>query len=441
MNSRLSATLQCLAIACGLSCGAASAEQPATLCHSGFYRLSDSRGIDIAPSNGAALRWRMLDGTSGALSQQADQTWRSTLGWTERPDAHRVSFGDCAQGRIEFDGVSGRRVDLETRDVTFDSGGVALAGRLVLPPGNAPVPLIVLVHGSEASSAREFYALQRLFPAQGVAAFVYDKRGTGDSHGTYTHDYRLLAADAVAAVHEARRLAGARARRVGFQGSSQGGWVAPLAATLTSVDFVIVGYGLAVSPLDEDREAVAFDMARHGFGVEETRKALEVAKAAHAIIFSGFRSGYEELDALREKYSSEPWFPFLRGNVTQFLLSEPHEVMRTQGPVMFAGILPDYDPMPVLRELATPQLWILGAEDIDAPIAETLRRLHALKVSGRPIATVVYPHAEHGMYEFETDAKGERLSTRQPPDYLALMCEFAKRGKIGRRYGEAAVFR
>ena len=424
-----------------VSISTACAEQPAATanCHVGFYRLKNSMGVDIAPSNGAALRWRMDDGRIGLLQPGAGDVWNSTLGWTDRADHHHVEFPSCDQ--IRFEGIAGLRVEFDVQDVRFESGSVTLAGRLIMPKGKDVVPLIVLVHGSEQSSAREFYALQRQFPGEGIAAFVYDKRGTGDSRGIYTHDYHVLAMDAAAALRAARRLAGPRAGRIGFQGSSQGGWVAPLAATLTPVDFVIVGYGLAVSPLDEDREAVALDMSRHGFGAAETRKALEVAAAAHAIIFGGFQSGYAELDAARAKYSAEPWFRFLRGNVTGILLSESHEAIRAQGPVLFAGILPNYDPMPVLRRLDTPQLWILGAEDVDAPVVETLRRLRALRQAGQPIATVVYPHAEHGMYEFETDSQGERVSLRQPASYLGLMCEFARRGRIGTRYDTATIYR
>jgi pimeloyl-ACP methyl ester carboxylesterase len=228
---------------------------------------------------------------------------------------------------------------------------------------------------------------------------------------------------------------------VGFQGSSQGGWVAPLAATMTPVDFVVVSYGLAVSPLQEDDEAVALDMTRHGFGEAEIRKALEVAHAAQAIVLHGFQTGYEELDAVRARYSQEPWLKFVRGNVTQIILSQPCEVLREQGPVLFAGILPRYDPMPVLRRLDTPQLWILAADDIDAPVGETVRRLRALAKDGRPITTVVYPRTEHGMYEFELDAGGERLSTRQPGTYLPLMVDFIQRGTTGRRYGDSTIYR
>jgi uncharacterized protein len=271
--------------------------------------------------------------------------------------------------------------------------------------------------------------------------FVYDKRGTGESAGAFTHDYRRLASDAVAAVEVARRLAGRRAGRIGFYGTSQGGWVAPLAAAQTSVDFVIVGYGLAVSPLDADTEAVDLDMKRHGFGVAESLKAREVARAAQAIVLSGFREGFAELRAKRDQFADETWFKFVRGNVTHLMLGMSEEAVRAQGPVLFNGVLPRYDPMPVLRGLETPQLWVLGEEDVDAPIHETRRRLLTLQRGGKPISVVVFPRAEHGMYEFETNELGKRSSTRRPEALLSLMTDFIMRGNIGAAYDGAHVYR
>ena len=280
-------------------------------CRIGFYQLRDGSGIDIGASAGTALRWRRVDGTSGALTADGDQ-WVSTTGWTGRTDDHRFTFPDCAKGLITVDGVAGHRVPFVTHEISFESAGVQLAGRLVLPAGADEVPLVVLVHGSEEDSARNFYALQRLFPSQGIGAFVYDKRGTGASGGVFTHDYRQLAADAAAAIREARQLAGARAGRTGFFGMSQGGWVAPLAASQAAADYVIVGYGLAVSPFDEDDEAVTLDMTRHGFGPAEVQKALEIAHAAQAVVLSNFQAGYAQLDAVRARYAQESWVKYVR---------------------------------------------------------------------------------------------------------------------------------
>jgi cephalosporin-C deacetylase-like acetyl esterase len=100
---------------------------------------------------------------------------------------------------------------------------VKLIGRLVLPEGSEKVPMVVLVHGSEHDSALDSYRLQRMFPAQGIGAFVYDKRGTGASGGTYTQDFDVLATDVIGAMNEAKRLAGPRLGRIGYQGAAKAG--------------------------------------------------------------------------------------------------------------------------------------------------------------------------------------------------------------------------
>jgi pimeloyl-ACP methyl ester carboxylesterase len=94
-----------------------------------------------------------------------------------------------------------------------------------------------------------------------------------------------------------------------------------------------------------------------------------------------------------------------------------------------------YDPLPVLENLSVPQLWILGGQDRDAPSAETLRRLWRLKAAGRPITTAVYPMADHGIYEYETQPDGERVSTRNPEGYFQMMRDYILRGSLKGSYG------
>jgi len=426
----LAAVVACLATA--------PAYAAPTDCRIGSYRLSDGSDVDIGDAGEGALRWRRNDGTTGRLTTVGQDRWTSTLGWTDRPDGKIVRF-DCARQSIDFSGVAGSRIAFDVRETRFKGAGVDLAGRLILPKGNGPVPIVVLIHGSEHDSALDAYALQRQFPAAGIGVFVYDKRGTGASGGRYTQDYLLLADDAIAAVRAARRLAGMRAGRIGYQAGSQGGWVAPLAARIEPVDFVIVGFGLAVSPLEEDREAIAYDMNAHGYGPDIMAKAMDVADATQELLLSDFREGYDKVAAVKAKYGAEPWFKYVRGDVSYVLLAKDEAELRKLGPALLPGIAPQYDPMPVLRNLSTRQLWILGAEDRDAPSAETARRLRALAASGRPITTVVFPRTEHGIYEYENAPDDARLSTRQPDGYFRMMCDFIRDGAIGRRYGDAQI--
>jgi uncharacterized protein len=419
-----------------------AADDPVANCHVGAYRLADGSFVDIGPTDAAAdLRWRREDGTTGLLTPHSGGTWTSTVGWTGRADGITVRFSACPRGGITFGRLNGSRIAFETTNTRFQGAGVTLAGRLVLPKGNARVPIVVLVHGSEHDSALQFYSLQRMFPAMGIGVFVYDKRGTGASGGTYTQDFLLLADDAIAAVREAKRLAGPRTGRIGYQAGSEGGWVAPLAARISPVDFVIVCFGLAVSPLEEDREAIVYDMEKQGYGPDIMSKAMQIADASAAIMLSEFRSGYQRLDTLKQQYGKEPWFKYVRGDVTSEFLAWPTDELKQQGPVLLANAPWQYDPMPVLQNLDTPELWILGAEDPYAPSAQTSRRLRGLQKAGRPISLAVYPHAEHGIYEYETAPDGTRLDTRNSAGYLDMMGDYIRDGKLRSEYGDAILYR
>ena len=411
-------------------------------CHEGSYRLADGSAVDIAQSVGDTLRWRRFDGTTGALHKQADGSWSGTAGWTGREDGVRVSFSDCQAGGIDFARVKGRRIAFDVQDVTFQSGGVTLVGRLVMPQGSGKVPVVVLVHGSEPDSAIASYSLQRMFPAEGIGAFVYDKRGTGKSGGTYTQDFSTLADDVVAAVTEARHLAGARLGRIGLQAGSEGGWVAPMAANRTPVDFVIVCFGLAVNVMQEDQESVELQMREKGYPRQVIDQALEVARAAEGLFASDFTTGFEEFDRVKAKYGKEPWYKDVQGDFTWLILSHSDDELRGMAKAFDWHTPLYYDGMATLRADKTPQLWILGGEDYDAPSAETSMRIKSLIGEGLPFTLALYPQAEHGMTLFETDKKsGERLSTRYAPGYFAMMRDFVLLGRVPGTYGDAELTR
>lgn len=410
-------------------------------CHIGIYQFANGADVDIGPGLDGKLRWRRKDGTSGELTLTHGGKWTSTLGWTGKPDGVDVVFGSCESNSLRFKGEKATRIAFDVIETRFAVEDAQLVGRLILPKGTGKVPVVVLLHGAEHDSARTNYSLQRLFPSEGIGVFVYDKRGTGESGGDYTQQYLVLADDAIAALHEAKRLAGTRAGRVGYQAGSQGGWVAPLAATIEPVDFVIVGFGLAVSPLQEDRSAIGLDVTDHGYGPDVLAKAMQIADASAVILSSDFQNGYDQLNAVRQRFGNEEWFHYIKGDVTWALLAKSPDELRILGPKLFAGLPTHYDPMPVLRNLAVPQLWIMGEDDHQSPSKETSRRLRALNADGRPISFAMFPHAEHGIYEYVLGADGERLSTRQPDGYFAMMSDFIRNGTLDAHYGDAAMTR
>ena len=178
-----------------------------------------------------------------------------------------------------------------------------------------------------------------------------------------------------------------------------------------------------------------------GYGPDVIAKALEVADAAEHVIASRFTQGFERLDAVRAKYRDEPWYKDVHGNYTYLLLPYSEAELRELGKQYDWGTPFHYDPMPTLRKVTVPQLWILGEDDFEAPSAETSRRIKALGAEGRPITLALYPHAEHGMTEYETRPNGERISTRYAPGYFAMMLDFARSGELKGTYGASVITR
>lgn len=414
----------------------AQARSPAPdSCHVGVYRLADGALVDVAPVSDGSLRWRTMDGRTGRLTIRPDGALRNQRGWTGMVDGMAVSFGTCAEGKIAFAGKTGAKQDLEVRDTTFaGANGTVLAGRLVLPKGAKAVPVSVLVHGSENYSGREFYFEPRAWPAQGVGVFVYDKRGTGGSQGKYTQDFHVLSDDAAAAAREARRLGGKRVARLGFDGGSQGGWIAPLAATKVDVDYVIVRFGMAESPLAEDRGETLRGLKDKGYGPDVLTKAAQVTDATAKVMASKFKDGFVELNALKARWEAEPWWKDLEGEFTGQIAKAPEAAVRAIGPKMDQGTTWEFDPMPVLRSVKPPMLWILAGEDLEAPVEETRTRLVGLAKAGRPVTVIEFPNTDHGIRAFDV-VEGKRRYTGYPDGYYRAVLDFARTGKAAGSYG------
>ncbi|WP_309630163.1 serine aminopeptidase domain-containing protein [Brevundimonas sp.] len=391
---------------------------------SGAWRLSDGRGVTATPIEGG-LRWRTLEGETGRLVLGADGQWHASQGGAIDQGEARISFS-CPGGMNAFDGFAATAVQTAVVETVFPgSGGVRLAGRLILPAGSDAVPVMVQVHGSEQTSARVFDPFQQLLPLQGVGVFVYDKRGTGGSEGRYTQDFDVLAEDAAAAAREARRLAGVRLARLGLHGASQGGWVAPLAASGVAADFLIVSYGLLESPLEENRAQTILGVREAGFGLEEQAAAGDLADAAGAVMASGFRDGFGELEVLRREHREAPWFTAVKGEFTAEVLRYPPVLLRVFGPLRSQGTSWRHQGEPVLRELQMPVLWILAGEDREAPPQHTRSRLATLIAEGRQIHLAEFAGADHGMRLVDTATDGSRRWKRYAAGYFSVVGDFA----------------
>src|SRR5439155_461276 len=135
-----------------------------------------------------------------------------------------------------------------------------LAGTLFLPQRAGSVPAVVYVHSSGETTRWTWQVpWVRQVVRAGIAFFSYDKRGIGESQGTCcpgdSSHFNLLAADADGAVAALRTRAEIDPLRIGFLGTSQAGWVVPLAVVRSShrIAFMALADGPAVTTHEEQQ--------------------------------------------------------------------------------------------------------------------------------------------------------------------------------------------
>lgn len=65
-------------------------------------------------------------------------------------------------------------------------------------------------------------------------------------------------------------------------------------------------------------------------------------------------------------------------------------------------------------------LWLIAAEDIEAPPGPTREILTHLRAQGKPVEMVVFPETDHGITEFVQRADG-RVTTKDAEGYFRTM--------------------
>lgn len=131
----------------------------------------------------------------------------------------------------------------EEHSVTFHNQDVNLAGSLLLPKTEVPVPAVVFVHGAGRQTREPYREVGEYFASYGIAALIYDKRGTGQSGGTYESDepYTNLVNDARSGVAFLRQQGAIEKSRLGIWGLSQGAYISAVVASRSEdIQFVIV---------------------------------------------------------------------------------------------------------------------------------------------------------------------------------------------------------
>ena len=261
----------------------------------------------------------------------------------------------------------------ETELTVPTADGLTLPATLRTPVGGAPGgPALVLVHGAGVGPREKYRAEAEAFARAGVVTLAYDKRTVG--YSLTERSYSQLADDANAAADVLRSQPGVDPDAVGLLGISEGGWVAPLAASRApETAFVVVVGGNGLGPLRQQTwaEAVKVEAA----GVE--------------------------------------------GSLVDAASSGMYRLINDMG--MFPE--PYYDPAPVLQSLRMPVLGVWGALDRSTPPVETVAAFREnLDRAGNQHYTLrTFDAAEHSLRATTT---GFEEGADFAPGYVELVGEW-----------------
>lgn len=299
-----------------------------------------------------------------------------------------VSIGDGS--------ALGDASDIEGRQVFFDSGEIQLAGLWFTPPLEPPYPAAVMIRGSGSSSRDSYWArsIIDVLLSSSVAVLLPDKRGSDASGG----DWRIvgfdsLADDAASAVRFVRTLPDVDGGKVGIVGLSQGGKIAPVAASRAAdLGFIINVVGSATTVAEQISWEMFHTFREAGLSGTALQQALVLQVIAEKYVQG--EVDWTVYEAELERALDSDWSEIAEG------FPATSDAWRWR----FFRRIYDFDPEPYWRRVDAPVLVLHGENDHNAPSIRSAYRLtRTFLESKHPDWRIhVIPDVGHGLWQPDT---------------------------------------
>jgi len=320
-------------------------------------------------------------------------------------------------------------VKFRMEEISFDAGRFNISGTLLLPEKGNNFPAVVLCWGSGPTD-RKYYIenskTMRTFLKEGYAFFVEDKPGSGESRGEFSGDSifyeRAMILEKEIGILKSHKEI--NPQKIGIFGSSQAGYVMPLALNQTDgIAFMIAISCPAMNSLQQSAYLVKKQIICEGGTFEEGEKA--------------------------EKY-------FIKRRTAQTYLEylEAAEYLDTLGVIKdlgWGGIIEEKDFTPadknnisffntigLMQKVRLPVLAIFGEKDTQInPLQGMSEYKIALEKAGNQFCKVVFiKGVDHNMREMKTGSLKEQKESygreglaRLSKEYIEIISKWLKENK------------
>ncbi len=367
-----------------------------------------------------------------------------------------VMSGSFTQGPAKgtFEVKRGAALELEPpppyrqEEVTIQNGPIVLAGTLTVPATPGAHPAVVLITGSgpqnrdeEVFGIKPFRMIADHLTRAGIAVLRCDDRGVGGSTGSVPKSTTAdFAEDVLAEIRYLEARPDIDKAHIGLLGHSEGGLVAPIAATRSkSVAFIVLMSGPALTGEKIMLAQAELLAAAEHISEEQVRANADLQRMMFAAVRSG--TGWEAVTEAGEKLalSAIARLP----EEQRKMMGDPQAVARQQIAAQVASarspwfkFFLDYDPAPTLAKVQVPVLALFGGKDLQVPAEPNRRAMEeAFAKSGlKDYRLVVMPGANHLYQEADTGSVSEYTKLKKAflPGFLDLLTTW-----IGERAGLA----
>ena len=273
--------------------------------------------------------------------------------------------------------------------IEFINDSTILKGTLLVPESDGPYPAIVFLHGSGNGLREDFRHFTEYFVKRGIACLIYDKRGSGESTGSWVNSSLYdIAGDANAAIEYLRSNTLIDSNRVGLLGVSQGGWVLSMVSQMNNnIAFAIAVTGGGATPYETEMFAVKNRLTHEGISQMDQEKALDLFGSYFDFLGNG--EGREDLTQSIIDSKNEEWISILN---LELPLSTEEERIPWQW-------VSTYDPVSDISKMKFPVLVVLGEQDFLSSTELALKGwTEGLEIAKNKNYTIkIYPEAGHGI--------------------------------------------
>jgi uncharacterized protein len=332
-----------------------------------------------------------------------------------------------------------------SEDLTFTNNkfNISLAGTLTMPSGNGPFPAAILITGSGPENRdeavyghRPFLIIADWLTRNGIAVLRYDDRGVGKSQGNYaTATSADMATDAEAAWLFLKNNPKINPDAIGLIGHSEGGLIAPIAASANpGVAFIVSLSGMGVTGEKISLRQSA-DLNRvSGASEEQIRETNDINQQLYDVVKSekdDYKAEAKVLDTYRKILTDQKLPP-----------EKVEEGVSNMQSGFGAAVYPWFryylitDPADYWKKVKCPVLALNGDKDLQVAADMNLSAIEkALKSSGNNnIKTILLPGLNHLFQHCTTGLPSEynKIEETFSPEVLKIISDWIISLKVSR---------